>query len=263
MTKTIFITGTSSGLGKLTALHFAKRGWNVAATMRTPEKERELTAYDNIKIFKLDVSHFSSSQQNEYVARHLCSSRVRGRTGFANRSFALRRCLVEILKRRDRLTAAELAGIAYGRRLIVRPGHHRRTVAQLVATRRASPPGRQRQGQNDRPLSATKSLRVGRERSPVTDAEIVLLEVREQIRARQCRRRLKCTRTSAPAAGRPSPRASPALARPPPARSDPYHPLAVGGGGGLVRSPGRPDRGDRGARPPGCGRRQARFPTPR
>src|SRR5258706_16002682 len=58
-------------------------------------------------------------------------------------------------------------------------------------------------------------------------------------------------RTSAPAAGRPSPRASPALARPPPARSDPYHPLAVGGGGGLVRSPGRPDRGDRGARPRG------------
>ena len=50
MTKMIFITGTSSGLGKLTALHFAKRGWNVAATMRTPEKEGELTAYDNIKI---------------------------------------------------------------------------------------------------------------------------------------------------------------------------------------------------------------------
>jgi hypothetical protein len=45
-------------------------------------------------------------------------SRVRGRTGFANRSFALRRCLVEILKRRDRMTAAELAGIADGRRLI-------------------------------------------------------------------------------------------------------------------------------------------------
>jgi NAD(P)-dependent dehydrogenase (short-subunit alcohol dehydrogenase family) len=44
MTKTIFITGTSSGLGELTALHFAKRGWNVAATMRTPEKESELTA---------------------------------------------------------------------------------------------------------------------------------------------------------------------------------------------------------------------------
>jgi NAD(P)-dependent dehydrogenase (short-subunit alcohol dehydrogenase family) len=56
MNKTIFITGTSSGLGKLTAIHFAKQGWNVAATMRTPEKETELTRYKNIKIFKLDVT---------------------------------------------------------------------------------------------------------------------------------------------------------------------------------------------------------------
>ena len=55
MSKTVFITGTSSGLGKLTAKHFAQQGWNVAATMRTPEKETELTQYPNIKIFKLDV----------------------------------------------------------------------------------------------------------------------------------------------------------------------------------------------------------------
>ncbi|MDG0811316.1 SDR family oxidoreductase [Cohnella rhizosphaerae] len=55
-TKTVFITGTSSGLGKLTAIRFAQMGWNVAATMRTPEKENELTAYDNIRIFKLDVT---------------------------------------------------------------------------------------------------------------------------------------------------------------------------------------------------------------
>ena len=55
-TKTIFITGTSSGLGKLTAIHFAKYGWNVAATMRTPENETELTTYENIKLFKLDVT---------------------------------------------------------------------------------------------------------------------------------------------------------------------------------------------------------------
>src|SRR5260221_7449383 len=54
--KTIFITGTSSGLGKLTAKHFAGLGWNVAATMRAPEKETELTGFPNIKIFKLDVT---------------------------------------------------------------------------------------------------------------------------------------------------------------------------------------------------------------
>ncbi|SEB18468.1 SDR family oxidoreductase [Pedobacter hartonius] len=57
MTKTIFITGTSSGLGKTTAIHFAKQGWNVAATMRAPEKETELTQYENVKIFKMDVTN--------------------------------------------------------------------------------------------------------------------------------------------------------------------------------------------------------------
>ena len=55
--RTVFITGTSSGLGKLTAKIFAERGWNVAATMRSPEKETELNLIENIKIFKLDVTN--------------------------------------------------------------------------------------------------------------------------------------------------------------------------------------------------------------
>lgn len=62
------------------------------------------------------------------------------RPGFANRPRALRRCLLEILHShsRDGLSAHDLAGIAYGRRIIVRPGHRRNvTTAQLVATRRA------------------------------------------------------------------------------------------------------------------------------
>jgi len=62
MTKTIFITGTSTGLGKLTAIHFAKLGWNVAATMRSPEKETELTAFSNIKVFQLDVTDVDQVQ---------------------------------------------------------------------------------------------------------------------------------------------------------------------------------------------------------
>ncbi|MBY9078568.1 SDR family oxidoreductase [Paenibacillus sp. HN-1] len=62
MNKTVFITGASSGLGKLTAIRFARMGWNVAATMRSPEKETELTSYDNIQIFKLDVTQADQVQ---------------------------------------------------------------------------------------------------------------------------------------------------------------------------------------------------------
>jgi len=40
--KTIFITGSSTGLGRATAKLFASHGWKVIATMRTPEKETEL-----------------------------------------------------------------------------------------------------------------------------------------------------------------------------------------------------------------------------
>lgn len=56
MNKTIFITGSSSGIGKATAYYFAQKGWNVAATMRSPEKETELVKLDNVKLFKLDVT---------------------------------------------------------------------------------------------------------------------------------------------------------------------------------------------------------------
>jgi NADP-dependent 3-hydroxy acid dehydrogenase YdfG len=56
MQKTIFITGTSSGIGKLTAIYFANKGWNVAATMRRVDKEKELNTYRNIKVLTLDVT---------------------------------------------------------------------------------------------------------------------------------------------------------------------------------------------------------------
>lgn len=53
---TIFIVGSSSGIGKATAKLFAKNGWDVIATMRSPEKETELTAYNNIFVYPLDVT---------------------------------------------------------------------------------------------------------------------------------------------------------------------------------------------------------------
>jgi NADP-dependent 3-hydroxy acid dehydrogenase YdfG len=60
MTKTILITGASTGIGKLTAIYFAKKGWNVSATMRTVEKGKDLLQYPNLKIFALDVMHETS-----------------------------------------------------------------------------------------------------------------------------------------------------------------------------------------------------------
>jgi NAD(P)-dependent dehydrogenase (short-subunit alcohol dehydrogenase family) len=56
MTKTIFITGSSTGLGRATALLFAGKGWKVIATMRNPEKETELGAVAGITLLPLDVT---------------------------------------------------------------------------------------------------------------------------------------------------------------------------------------------------------------
>ena len=43
MKKTVLITGCSSGFGKLAAKTFHDHGWNVVATMRSPERETDLT----------------------------------------------------------------------------------------------------------------------------------------------------------------------------------------------------------------------------
>lgn len=58
--KTIFITGSSSGLGKATAKLFQAKGWRVIATMRSPEKENELQFLENIHVLPLDVTDTDS-----------------------------------------------------------------------------------------------------------------------------------------------------------------------------------------------------------
>lgn len=58
--KTVFITGASSGIGRAAARFFAQKGWQVAATMRSPEKENELGKHPNIRLFKLDVTDAES-----------------------------------------------------------------------------------------------------------------------------------------------------------------------------------------------------------
>lgn len=59
MTRTILITGTSSGYGKATAHLFLDRGWNVIATMRRPDPSL-FPASDRLKVLPLDVTSAES-----------------------------------------------------------------------------------------------------------------------------------------------------------------------------------------------------------
>ena len=54
--KTVFITGTSTGIGRQTVILFQKKGWNVVATMRSPEKEKFLNTLDKVLVTELDVT---------------------------------------------------------------------------------------------------------------------------------------------------------------------------------------------------------------
>ena len=70
MAKTILITGTSSGFGYQSAIHFAEQGWKVIATMRNLEKaDDKLKNHPNITLKKLDVTN--NKQVEQVVAETL------------------------------------------------------------------------------------------------------------------------------------------------------------------------------------------------
>jgi len=56
--KTVFITGTSSGLGRASAKLFSAKGWRVIATMRggDAQKETELSKLAGVTVLPLDVT---------------------------------------------------------------------------------------------------------------------------------------------------------------------------------------------------------------
>jgi NAD(P)-dependent dehydrogenase (short-subunit alcohol dehydrogenase family) len=72
--KTIFITGASSGLGRSSARLFAAKGWNVIATMRSPEKESELNKLSSVVLMQLDIAN--PEEINRTVQRVLETSDV-------------------------------------------------------------------------------------------------------------------------------------------------------------------------------------------
>ena len=61
--RTVLITGASTGIGKATALYFQQQGWNVIATMRNPDHGKELQALDHVLVTALDVTKSDSIQQ--------------------------------------------------------------------------------------------------------------------------------------------------------------------------------------------------------
>ncbi len=61
MTRTVLITGCSSGLGRLTAQHFAAEGWNVVATMRTPPPDAAAGYRGGVLVHALDVTDPASA----------------------------------------------------------------------------------------------------------------------------------------------------------------------------------------------------------
>ena len=71
MSRTVLITGCSSGFGEATARLFAARGWNVVATMRRPETGAALAALDNVLVTRLDVQDRASIEaaMAEAIAR--------------------------------------------------------------------------------------------------------------------------------------------------------------------------------------------------
>jgi len=61
MAKTILITGASSGIGIASAKRFAREGWNVLATMRSPGDGAELAKLgDQVLVTRLDVQDLPS-----------------------------------------------------------------------------------------------------------------------------------------------------------------------------------------------------------
>lgn len=72
--KTIFITGTSSGLGKAAVHLFHSKGWQVIATMRNIAKAKDFDNLERVTVLPLDIT--DSAQINKTVSQVINSWEV-------------------------------------------------------------------------------------------------------------------------------------------------------------------------------------------
>jgi NAD(P)-dependent dehydrogenase (short-subunit alcohol dehydrogenase family) len=61
--KVVIVTGSSTGIGRAAVETFSEAGWIVAATMRTPAKEKELSKMPGVELKVLDVTNTDSIKQ--------------------------------------------------------------------------------------------------------------------------------------------------------------------------------------------------------
>ena len=87
--KTVLITGACGGIGKATAMHFAKNGWNVIATMLCVERGEELSTTKGIVCYELDVTSTESiaACKKKILAQHQSVDLVINNAGIGYRSF--------------------------------------------------------------------------------------------------------------------------------------------------------------------------------
>lgn len=89
MKKTVLITGTSSGIGKETALFFAKNNWNVIATMISLHDAADLIETSNVFCYELDVTSTESitKAKEDILKTHPTIDVVINNAGLGYRSF--------------------------------------------------------------------------------------------------------------------------------------------------------------------------------
>jgi NAD(P)-dependent dehydrogenase (short-subunit alcohol dehydrogenase family) len=74
MTRTVIITGGTSGIGKATALYFAKNGYNVVVTSRNPNKEAEVL--EDFKKEKTTVTFYELDVTKEEQVKEVINKTV-------------------------------------------------------------------------------------------------------------------------------------------------------------------------------------------